>query len=316
MQAIRYLSKEGYIMNSKKVNWMFLITILVEFIIVFVFGMFYQFITIGIVTNLLISELILVVPALIFVIATRTRLQDVLVFKPIKTSTVLMIILFTYLTMPLVTTINAFTMLFSDNVVAEMSADILNMPFLVMLFLMGIFGPVCEEVVFRGIVHSGYRRTGTALQAMIFSALLFGFMHMNFNQSLYAFVIGFMLVLLKEATGSMWGSIVYHVIFNSNTVIMLYASEKWLTDLTSDATEMLDTNTLIISISVSMVIATFTIAIAGCCLVWIANNENRKEYLIDIWKNRKINRGRMITVPLIISVVLCLAYMILQLIIE
>lgn len=302
-------------MNSKKVNWMFLFTILVEFIVVFLLGMFYEHISIGIVTNLIISELILVVPALIFVTASRIRLSDLLVFRPIKTSTVLMIILFTYLSMPLVTTINAFTMLFSDNVVAEMSGDILNMPFLVMLFLMGIVGPVCEEVVFRGVVHSGYRLSGTALQAMIFSALLFGFMHMNFNQSIYAFIIGFMLVLLKEATGSMWGSIVYHVVFNSNTVIMLYASEKWFKDLADNTTDKLDTDTLIISISVSMVIASVTIAIAGCCLLWIANNENRKEYLIDIWNNRKINRGRMITVPLVISIILCLAYMILQLLI-
>lgn len=316
MLAIRNLSKEGQIMNSKKVNWMFLTTILIEFMILFLFGIFYRFLSIGIVGNLIISELILTIPALVFVIATRTKWRDVLVFKPIKVSTVLMIILFTYLTMPLVTTINAFTMLFSDNVVAEMSADILNMPFLVMLLLMGIFGPVCEEVVFRGIVHSGYRKSGTALQAMFFSAFLFGFMHMNFNQSIYAFVIGFLLILLKEATGSMWGSIVYHVVFNSNTVIMLYVSEKWLKDFADNATEVLDTNTLIISISVSMAVAAITIAIAGCCLAWIANNENRKEYLLDIWNNRKIGRGKMITVPLVISVILCLAYMILQLFLQ
>lgn len=303
-------------MNSKKVNWMFLTTILIEFFILFLFGIFYRYLSIGIVGNLIISELMLTVPSLLFVLATRTKWRDVLALRPIKISTVLMIILFTYLTMPLVTTINAFTMLFSENVVAEMSADILNMPFFAMLFLIGIFGPVCEEIVFRGIVHSGYRKTGTALQAMLFSALLFGFMHMNFNQAIYAFVIGFMLVLLKEATGSLWGSIVYHVIFNSNTVVMLYASEKWLKNLTQNTADVLDTNTLLISISVSMAVAAVTIAIAGCCLVWMANNEGRKEYIVDIWINRKIGRGKMITIPLILSVILCLAYMILQLILQ
>ncbi len=303
-------------MNSKKVNWMFLTTILIEFFILFLFGIFYRYLSIGIVGNLIISELMLTVPSLLFVLATRTKWRDVLALRPIKISTVLMIILFTYLTMPLVTTINAFTMLFSENVVAEMSADILNMPFFAMLFLIGIFGPVCEEIVFRGIVHSGYRKTGTALQAMLFSALLFGFMHMNFNQAIYAFVIGFMLVLLKEATGSLWSSIVYHVIFNSNTVVMLYASEKWLKNLTQNTADVLDTNTLLISISVSMAVAAVTIAIAGCCLVWMANNEGRKEYIVDIWINRKIGRGKMITIPLILSVILCLAYMILQLILQ
>ncbi|MDD3204267.1 MAG: type II CAAX endopeptidase family protein [Lachnospiraceae bacterium] len=300
-------------MNSKKVNGMFLITILTEFVIVFLLGLFYNYISIGIVSNLILSEMILVVPALLFVLATHSHLRELLVFKPIKISTVFMIILFTYLTMPLVTTINAFTMLFSDNVVAEMSADILSMPFLVMLFLMGIFGPVCEELVFRGIVHTGYRRSGNAIQAMFFSAFLFGLMHMNFNQTIYAFVIGFLLVLLKEVTGSMWGSVVYHVIFNSNTVIMLYVSEKWMPSLAEASAESLATEDLIMTISASMIVATITTAIAACILVWIAKNENRSGILTHIWKERKTGKGRMITVSLVISVILCLAFMIMQL---
>ena len=97
---------------------------------------------------------------------------------------------------------------------------------------------------------------------------------------------------------------------------MLYASEKWLKNLTQNTADVLDTNTLLISISVSMAVAAVTIAIAGCCLVWMANNEGRKEYIVDIWINRKIGRGKMITIPLILSVILCLAYMILQLILQ
>ena len=301
-------------MNSKKVNWMFLTTILVEFVIVFLLGIFYNYITLGIVSNLVLSEMILLVPALVFVFATRTRLVDLLSFRPIKISTVLMVVLFTYLSMPLVTTINAISMLFSENVVQEMSTDILQMPFLVMVFLMGIFGPVCEEVVFRGIVHSGYRRTGNAIQAMFFSALLFGLMHMNFNQALYAFVIGFLLVLLKEATGSMWGSIVYHVVFNTNTVVMLYITSKWVPSLEDTSEEVLTSEALIYTISVFMLVATVTTAIAACILVWISKNEGREGCFRDIWQNRKNGRGRIITIPLIISFLLCFAYMILQLI--
>lgn len=301
-------------MNSKKINWMFLTTIIVEFTILLLLGFFHNYISIGIVSNLIISEMILLVPALVYVFATGTKLRDLLSFRPIKISTVLMIILFTYFSMPLVTTINAISMLFTENIVQEMSIDILQMPFLVMLFLMGVFGPVCEEVVFRGIVHSGYRRTGNALQAMFFSALLFGLMHMNFNQALYAFVIGFLLVLLKEATGSMWGSIVYHVIFNSHTVILLYASTKWFPSLEDTTDQVVTTENLIMTISVFMVIAAVTTAIAGCILVWIAKNEGREGCFNDIWKNRKNGKGNMLTIPLIVSFVLCLAYMILQLI--
>ena len=301
-------------MDNKKVNWMFLTSIIVEIIIVLLLGIFRNHISLNITSNLIVSEMILLVPALTFVFATKTKIRDVLNFKPIKVSTVLMICLFTYLTMPLVTTLNAITMLFSKNVVEEMSADILQMPFLLMLLLMGILGPICEEVVFRGIVYEGYRKSGTVLQAMFFSAILFGFMHMNFNQALYALAIGLLLVLLKVATGSMWGSIVYHVLFNSNTVVMLYMTSKWFPTLENASEQTLDTETLIATISVFMVIATITTAIAACILVWIAKNEQREHCLGQIWNERKTGKGRMVTVPLILSFVLCLAFMTLQII--
>lgn len=297
-------------MNSKKVNWMFLCTITIKLILMFGFISFINELIADITSNLIISELTLLVPALIFVFASRTKLSEVFAFHKIKITSVLMIILFVYLSMPLVTTINAFSMLFSENAVAGISTDILEMPFILMLFLMGIYGPVCEELVFRGIVHSGYRKSASALQAMIFSALLFGLMHMNFNQALYAFAIGFMLVLLKEATGSILAPIIYHVVFNSHTVILMYIYQKWMPDIELEAAQAaMDTKTLLTTMSVVMVAAAITTALGVCVLVWIANNENRKEYVTGIWTKRKETKGHVVTVPLIVSILLCFAFM-------
>lgn len=297
-------------MNSKKVNWMFLCTITIKLILMFGFISFINELIADITSNLIISELTLLVPALIFVFASRTKLSEVFAFHKIKITSVLMIILFVYLSMPLVTTINAFSMLFSENAVAGISTDIMEMPFILMLFLMGIYGPVCEELVFRGIVHSGYRKSASALQAMIFSALLFGLMHMNFNQALYAFAIGFMLVLLKEATGSILAPIIYHVVFNSHTVILMYIYQKWMPDIELEAAQAaMDTKTLLTTMSVVMVAAAITTALGVCVLVWIANNENRKEYVTGIWTKRKETKGHVVTVPLIVSILLCFAFM-------
>lgn len=297
-------------MNSKKVNWMFLCTITIKLILMFGFISFINVLIADITANLIISELILLVPALIFVFASGTKLSEVFAFQKIKITSVLMIILFVYLSMPLVTTINAFSMLFSENAVAGISTDVLEMPFILMLFLMGIYGPVCEELVFRGIVHSGYRKSASALQAMIFSALLFGLMHMNFNQALYAFAIGFMLVLLKEATGSILAPIIYHVVFNSHTVILMYIYQNWMPDIELEAAQAaMDTKTLLTTMSVVMVAAAITTALGACVLVWIANNENRKEYVTGIWTKRKETKGHVVTVPLIVSILLCFAFM-------
>ena len=233
-----------------------------------------------------------------------------------------MILLFTFLAMPLTVLVNAISMLFVDNTVATLSGDVLELPFFVMLFIIGIFGPFSEELVFRGVIYQGYKRSGTAFQAMLLSALLFALMHMNFNQAAYAFVIGLMVILLVEATGSIWSSILFHMIFNSEQVCMMYLYDAITpgTDSLNAAQEVLTTDVLLMAISGYLIIAAITTTLAVCVLVWIAKNEKREEALRGIWTNRKQKKensdanSKMITVPLIIGIVLALSYMSLELI--
>ena len=298
-------------MNHKKVNWMFLSIIAFEAVVIFVLAMLGNKVVANLASDLVLSELILILPTLVFLFLTRTRLREVFTFKKIRMSTGFMTVLLVYLTMPTVTTINAFSMLFSNNVVADMSQDILSLPFLVMLFLMGIFGPVCEELVFRGAVYSGYRNSSGAFKAMFFSAFLFALIHMNFNQAMYAFFIGFVLVLLKEATGSIWTSIIYHVVFNSHTVILLYAYDKWLpaTGLMIPEAAM-DSQTLLITISIGIVLSVITLPLAACVLYWIAKNEKKEQALLVLWKERSTDRRKLISVPFVIGSILCLTFMV------
>ena len=146
-------------MNYKKVNWMFLSILLFEIIVLFALAVLQDKVATNLAGDLVLSELILMLPMLVFLLLTRTRFREVFAFKKIKIATGFMTVLFVYLTMPAVTTINAISMIFSDNVVANMSQDILDLPFLLMLFLMGIFGPVCEELLFRGAIYNGYRNS-------------------------------------------------------------------------------------------------------------------------------------------------------------
>ena len=111
-----------------------------------------------------------------------------------------MIILYTFLMGPLTTLLNAISMLFVDNAVVSISGGVLNLPFLLTFFLMAVFGPVCEELCFRGVVYRGYLKSGNVVGAVLLSSLLFGLMHMNFNQAPYAFAIG---VSMAAATARM-----------------------------------------------------------------------------------------------------------------
>ena len=252
-------------MNGKKVNWIFLSAVLLNIFAVVLLTVLYPVLELGIIPNLIVSQLILLLPAVVGVFLSRENLIQLAGFHKIKISSVWMIVLFTFLSMPLITLVNAISMLFVDNAVAAMSDDILEAPFLVMFLLIGILGPLSEEVVCRGIFYQGYKKSGTAMQAMLLSALLFALMHMNFNQAAYAFVIGIMVVLLIEATGSIWSSIIVHVVINSQQVFAMYMLDGG-TEAVQEAQDILTRDMLLLVISVYLIIAAVTTSLAGCVL--------------------------------------------------
>ena len=301
-------------MNRKKSNWLFLTIILVHFAVVAFLLMMGDKIPFGIIANLIVSEGIIIVPALFFLFLSGSKWNGILRFHKIKISSAFMILLFTFLIMPLVTVLNTVSMFFTENAIVPLEEEILGVTFPVMLFLIGIFGPFCEEFVFRGMVYGGYVKSGSRFWAILLSALLFGLMHMNFNQAIYAFAIGIMLSLLMEATGSLWAPMLCHMIFNSEQVCLMYLSTKVLGLVSEQELEsvQMTQESLIVALSGYLIIAAITTPIAFCVLAWISKNEGREEALKQIWTGRGEKKEYMVTVPLVIAVVLCLAYMSLE----
>lgn len=305
-------------MNSKKVNRIFLAVILLHIAVVILLLVFSPVFTLEILPNFIVSQAIVLVPALLGVLLSGENLIRLAGFHKIKISSVFMIILFTFLIMPLTTVVNMISMLFVDNTVAALSSDILGIPFVIMLFTIGVFGPFSEELVFRGILYQGYKKSGTVLQAMILSAVLFALMHMNFNQAAYALIIGIIMVLMVEATGSIWSSILIHVVFNSQQVCLMYLYDVigYGAEGLEKAQEQMTTDILLMGIGVYLIIAAAAAALAGCVLAWIAKNEKREENLRAVWTSRKQKKDKMITIPLLLAAVIALFYMSLEVILS
>ena len=306
-------------MNSKKVNWLFLTTILLHIGLVvgiLLYNINVGYLNIPIIPNLLLGQGIILIPALLFVVSSKEKLNEILGFHKIKISSVFMIILFTFLMMPATTVINAISMLFVENTVLQMSSSVLSMSMPVMLFVMGVFGPLSEEIVFRGVVLNGYKRSGNTIWAILLSALLFGLMHMNFNQAAYAIFLGIVMALLVEATGSLWGSAIFHMTVNLQSVFFMYLSNNLYTDEYMQEAQALTQNkdAMLATIGIYSVVATIMTPIAFCVLAWVAKNEKRDMHLKQIWAGRKDKRGKMVTFPLLVAIVLAMAYMILDVI--
>lgn len=222
-----------------------------------------------------------------------------------------MTILYTILIMPLSTLANAISMLFVDNAVNEIAGDVLNVPFVIMFSIMAVFGPFCEELVFRGAFFRGFRKSGNIFGAVIMSALLFAIMHMNFNQAAYAILLGIMMALAAEATGSTTTSFLMHFIFNGQSVCLMYLSDKLDPELLAEEMEITYTSQeMAFIIAVYLLLAVVCTSIAFCVVTWMASNEGRQNFLRTIWASRKNRWEKLWSACLIIAVSLALMYMI------
>lgn len=89
----------------------------------------------------------------------------------------------------------------------------------------GIFAPVVEEIVFRGAILRillGLFNRSWHWVAIIFSALIFGAIHLNLAQGLHAFVIGLLLGWMYYRTSSVVPGILLHWINNTVAYLMFH----------------------------------------------------------------------------------------------
>ncbi len=106
---------------------------------------------------------------------------------------------------------------FPDTISSSMS----EMNTIISLIYMALFGPIFEEVIFRGLVFGGIRRTKRVALAIVASSILFGAVHANFSQVFYTTFMGFVFAIEREKTGSMWIPTIHHILNNSTDAITL-----------------------------------------------------------------------------------------------
>ena len=79
--------------------------------------------------------------------------------------------------------------------------------------------PITEEIIFRGYFYPALKRQADGGFAAIVSALVFAVLHMHVPVLGPLFVMGLLLVLVYELSGSLWVPIAIHAIFNTTTVV-------------------------------------------------------------------------------------------------
>lgn len=93
------------------------------------------------------------------------------------------------------------------------SAGFGNVTFVLVLYSV-IIAPISEELIFRGVTMKYAAKAMPFFLANIFQAFLFGLFHGNVVQGTYAFVVGLFCGYVCFKGGSIYLSILFHMMFN------------------------------------------------------------------------------------------------------
>jgi membrane protease YdiL (CAAX protease family) len=83
-----------------------------------------------------------------------------------------------------------------------------------MLLYSVVLAPIGEELMFRGVTMRQARKAVPFWVANLLQAFLFGVFHLNWIQGIYAFALGLVLGVVCEKGGSIYYSLLFHILFN------------------------------------------------------------------------------------------------------
>ena len=100
-------------------------------------------------------------------------------------------------------------------------------PGMLVLFLLGyLIQGMAEELLYRGVVERRLSLLCGSAPAIVLSAVIFGVMHWNVVQFLYAGILGLLLAWLLERTGFLYAPVLAHI--GANVMAVVRSETGWL----------------------------------------------------------------------------------------
>lgn len=198
----------------------------INFALAFLQGFFPQLVENTLLSSALIYLLSFGLPALIYVWIVRRKtgetIRQQLGLRSLSMIDLLLVLACGVLVQPVMMLISAISQLFFQNVTSSSMVEMAQMPLWALLLSVGFLPAFFEELICRGIIFNGHQETPLWYQLLL-PAVFFGFLHMNFQQAIYAAIAGVFMALLVRFTGSLWASIAAHLVVNGSQSLMVWA---------------------------------------------------------------------------------------------
>lgn len=154
--------------------------------------------------------------------------------------------------------------------------------------------PVIEEFLFRGVILGKTKQYGEKT-AILFSAVLFGLLHGNIAQTLYATFIGLILGYTAVKTGGIVYSCIIHMMINSYSILITFGA-KYITGYS-------------FSVFLSLLIISMALLFLVLAIIFLSINWRRTSYergeILEAVGDKKMMRLVCLNPGVILFTLLC-----------
>jgi len=172
--------------------------------------------------HVLALDICLLIPVFAYTIKKGDSIVDAFGFKGIKVATFFQTILLVIVVSPMAMFANVLSQFFVPNTMVQGVDQFASESVGLTLVATVLCAPVVEEIVCRGFFTNRINKTMSFTAAAIISALMFGVLHMNINQFCYATVLGLIFAYTNRASGSIFTSMIMHIVFNGYNMALLF----------------------------------------------------------------------------------------------
>lgn len=164
----------------------------------------------------------------------------------------------------------------------------------------------------RGIVLSGFEFKSKNVAAVM-TGIMFGILHLNAHQFLYATVMGIILAYVVRATGSIFLSMIMHFLINTFNLIQQRIMSEGIKpeDLLHSINNV---NTLATGIKVELFLYYLVLAVvASFLIIYLIRKMEKRNFDItldelDVATRVSYKEERVINIPFVLSVIVFIVY--------
>lgn len=92
----------------------------------------------------------------------------------------------------------------------------------ILLFVVAVVAPFCEELYFRGFLYSAFKKSWGVTAGLFLSSFLFALAHMEPYSFIPIMIIGWIFAYIFEKTKSLFPVIFLHAIYNLVSILILF----------------------------------------------------------------------------------------------